>query len=40
MLRNMLTVWFPYGVHMVHVWMIEIKSRVEDMMSEHMYMAY
>jgi len=36
----MLTAWFPHGVHMVYIWMMEIKSRVEGMMSGHMYMAY
>jgi len=29
----------PHGVHMVHAWTMEIKSRVEGMMSGHMYMA-
>ena len=24
--RNMLTVWFPHGVHMVHICMTEIKE--------------
>jgi len=28
-----------HGVHMVHVWTMEIKSRVEGMTSGHMYMA-
>ena len=28
-----------YGVHMMHAWTMEIKSRVQGMMSEHMYMA-
>ena len=28
-----------YGVYMVHTWTIEIKSRVEGMISGHMYMA-
>jgi len=37
--RNMLTAWLPHGVHMVHAWMTEIKSRVEGMMSGHMYTA-
>ena len=27
----------PYGVHMVHKWTMEIKSRVEGIMSKHMY---
>ena len=40
MSRNMLTAWFPHGIHMVHPWTMEIKSRVEDMMSEHIYTAY
>jgi len=39
MSRNMLTAWLPHGVHMVHTWTMEIKSRVEDMTSEHMYIA-
>ena len=30
----------PHGIHMVHVWTMEIKSRVESMMSGHMYIAY
>jgi len=29
-----------HGVHMVHTWTMEIKSRVENMTSGHMYMAY
>jgi len=29
-----------HGVYMVHVWTIEIKSRVEGMTSGHMYTAY
>jgi len=37
--RNMLTVWFSHGVYMVHIWMTEIKSRIESMMSGHMYIA-
>ena len=37
--RNMLIAWFPHGVHIVHAWIIEIKSRVEGMMLEHMYMV-
>ncbi len=28
-----------YGVYMVHTWTIEIKSRVEGMISGHMYIA-
>jgi len=39
MSRNMLPAWFPHSVHMVYAWMIEIKSRVEDMTSRHMYMV-
>jgi len=35
MLRDMV----PYGIHMVHAWMTEIKSRVEGMMSGYMYTA-
>jgi len=27
----------PHGVHMVHAWMMKIKSRVEGIMSEHIY---
>ena len=34
--RNMLTVWVPHGIHIVHACIIEIKS----MMSEYMYTAY
>ena len=26
MLENMLTAWFPYGIHMVYAWMTEIKE--------------
>jgi len=29
----------PHGIHMVHAWMMEIKSRVEGMTSGHMYTA-
>jgi len=29
----------PRSVHMMHTWTIEIKSRVEDMMSGYMYTA-
>ena len=36
MLRDMV----PHGVYMVHAWMTEIKSKVEGMMSGHMYTAY
>jgi len=25
-LRNMLTAYVPYGIHMVHAWMTEIKE--------------
>ena len=39
MSRNMLTAWFSHGVHMVHAWMMEIKSRVEGIMLGHMYTA-
>jgi len=39
MSRNMLTAWFPHGVHIMHIWMMEIKSRVEGIMSGHMYIA-
>jgi len=35
----MLTAWLFHGVHMVHLWMMEMKSRVEGMTSGHMYMA-
>jgi len=28
MLGNILTAWLPHGIHMVHAWMTEIKSRV------------
>ena len=29
----------PHDVHIVHAWMMEIKSRVESMTSGHMYMV-
>jgi len=29
----------PYGIYMVHIWTMEIKSRVEGMISEHIYTA-
>ena len=38
-LRNMLIAWFPYGIYMMHAWMMEIKSRVEGMISGHMYIV-
>ena len=37
--RNMLIAWVPYGIHMVHAWTMEIKSRVQSMTLEHMYIA-
>jgi len=37
--RNMLTAWLSHGVHIVHAWTMEIKSRVEGIMSGHIYMA-
>jgi len=40
MSRNMLTAWFPHGIHMVHAWMIEMKSRVQDITLGHMYITY
>jgi len=39
MSRNMLTAWLSYDVHMVHAWMMEIKSRVEGIMLGHMYIV-
>jgi len=30
----------PHSVHIVHIWMIEIKSKAEGMMLGHMYTAY
>jgi len=35
----MLTAWVPHGVYIVHAWTMEIKSRIEGMTSEHMYMT-
>ena len=37
--RNMSTAWLSHDVYMVHTWMMEIKSRVESIMSEHIDMA-
>ena len=37
--RNMSTAWLPYDVYIVYIWMMEIKSRVESMMSEHINIA-
>jgi len=28
MSKNILTAWLPYGIHMVHAWMMEMKNRV------------
>jgi len=30
----------PHSIHTVYTWTTEIKSRVEGMTSEHMYIAY